>query len=395
MKISKKISCSACGTSPVNHRLMFVLNFLDETIGKIDFKIFKFTSSQKERELFSFIEKMIYTFFRFIYFVRFSYDIEKAVTGRSKLIWEEAKRRSIPMQQVILLGRPIEFYRAKIDGKMFYFQSLPIPLYLPQDGYDWLDDKFKLFEKLSAANVPVPGAKKISSIKEAKIAFDSLSKPVIIKPKCGSRGRHTTTNINTKEELLNAHALTKEITLWMVMQEHLFGSVYRATLVNNELVGFFRADPPQITGDGIKNINLLISEKNKNRQEKISEISITDDLINFIERQGYGLNSTIPSGTTINLSAKTGRLYGGYTKEMLDEVHPKMHTIFKKAGEIVQGPVVGFDLIIEDPTKDPDNQRWGIIECNSMPFIDLHYFALEGKPINLAKNVWDLWTVNK
>lgn len=395
MKKTKKISCSACGTSPVNHHLMFILNFLDETIGKIDFKIFKFTSSQKERELFSFIEKMIYTFFRFIYFVRFNDDINKAVTGRSKLIWEEAKKRSIPMQQIILLGKPIEFYRAKINGKMFYFQSLPIPLSLPQDGYEWLDDKFKLFEKLSSANVPVPGAKKISTLKDAKIAFNSLQKPVIIKPKCGSRGRHTTTNINTEKELISAFNLTKKITLWMVMQEHLFGSVYRATLVNNKLVGFFRADPPQITGDGIKNIKSLILEKNKNRQEKISEISITDDLINFLKRQNYNLDSVLPMGETINLSAKTGRLYGGYTKEMLDEVHPKMHSIFEKAGKIVEGPVVGFDLIIEDPTQDPDNQHWGIIECNSMPFIDLHYFALEGKPINLAKNIWDLWDANK
>jgi cyanophycin synthetase len=97
------------------------------------------------------------------------------------------------------------------------------------------------------------------------------------------------------------------------------------------------------------------------------------------------------TGITLKLSAKTGRMYGGYTEEMLPTVHPKMHEIFKKAGEIVSAPVVGFDLIIENPIKDPALQRWGIIECNSLPFIDLHYFALEGTPINLAKNVWNLW----
>ena len=76
---------------------------------------------------------------------------------------------------------------------------------------------------------------------------------------------------------------------------------------------------------------------------------------------------------------------------MLPEVHPKMYEIFRKAGELVEAPVVGFDLIIEDPTQDPDTQKWGIIECNSMPFIDLHYFALEGQPVDLAGRVWDLW----
>mgnify|MGYP006366473691 FL=1 len=76
---------------------------------------------------------------------------------------------------------------------------------------------------------------------------------------------------------------------------------------------------------------------------------------------------------------------------MLPEVHPKMHSIFKKAGEIVSVPVAGFDLIIEDPSSDPDTQNWGIIECNSLPFIDLHYFALEGEPVNVATFIWDLW----
>ena len=76
---------------------------------------------------------------------------------------------------------------------------------------------------------------------------------------------------------------------------------------------------------------------------------------------------------------------------MLPEVHPKMHDIFKKAGVAIQASIVGFDLIIEHPTEDPDTQKWGIIEANSLPFIDLHYFALEGTPNNIAIPIWDLW----
>jgi cyanophycin synthetase len=395
MKKKSKKRCSACGTSPVNHNLIFILNLLDETIGKIDTSLLRLASTKNGSKFFYYSEKKIYEFFSLIGFVKFSNDIEKARTDRSQLIWNEAKKRSIKMEQVILLGLPTESYRAKINGKMFYFKSLPIPPWLPQDGYDWLDDKFTLFEKLSIEKIPIPNAKKVSKIKDAEKAFDSLNKPLIIKPKSGSRGRHTTTNINTKEELISAFYLAKKITPWIVIQEHVFGSVYRATLVNNKLVGFFKANPPQVTGNEINTIYELISEKNKNRQEEISEILINNDLIDFIKRQGYDLDTILPSLYTINLSAKTGRLYGGKTKEMLDEIHPKMHSIFKKAGEIVKGPVVGFDLIIENPKEDPDNQRWGIIECNSMPFIDLHYSALEGRRINIAENIWDLWKTYK
>lgn len=324
--------------------------------------------------------------------LKWSNDTEKAVTGRSKIIWEEAKERGIHMQQAVIFGKPVELYRAKINGKNFVFTSLPIPAHLPQSGYTWLDDKFKLSEELRKAGIASPKSIQVSIFgTNIKKILSDLSMPIIVKPKDGSRGRHTTTNIKNEEELRKALKLGRQITLFMVAQEHLFGSVYRATIVDGKLVGFFKANPPQVTGDGKKTIKELIGEKNKNKPERLSDITVNEDLLQFIERQGYTLESVVPAGKTIDLSAKTGRMYGGYTKEMLPEVHPKFHQIFEKAATVVKVPVAGFDLIIENPLEDPNTQRWGIIECNSLPFIDLHYMALEGKPVNLAKNVWDLW----
>ncbi|KKQ86790.1 MAG: hypothetical protein UT09_C0026G0005 [Parcubacteria group bacterium GW2011_GWF2_38_8] len=388
-------TCSACGTSVMNHRFLFVSNFIEGTMGKVGDKFFDLTERKGWREIASFVEKTLYTIFYLLGVLRYNSDAEKALTGRSKIIWKEAERRSISMEQMVVFKKHIEFYRAKINGKMFYFQSLPIPPWLHQSGYKWLDDKFILFEKLRKNTIPAPLAKKISTWRKAKNAFTELNKPIILKPQYGSRGRHTTTNINTMEELKNAFFLARQITPWMLMQEHLCGSICRATVIDNELVGFFKADFPKVTGHNSKTIRELIEERNDTRPERLSEILINDDLISFIKREGYALKSILPNGVTINLSAKTGRMYGSYTKEMLQEVHPKIHDIFKKAGKLVNAPVVGFDLIIEDPTKDPDTQHWGIIECNSLPFIDLHYFALEGTPINLAKNVWNLWSEQK
>ncbi len=394
MTTTKKNNCSACGTSQVNHELMIFLSLMEETLGQITDRVFSFTDSKRWEDLSSFIEKSIYKVFGFFHVFSYSQDIDLAITGRSKLVWEEARKRGIPMEQIRIFGRPIELYRAIIPGnndKFFYFQSLPIPPSIPQSGYRWLDDKFTLFEMLSKHQIPIPQTKKVFTYNSALMAFNTLQKPVIIKPKSGSRGRHTTTNIKTEKELRRAFDTAREITLSMVIQEHLPGSVYRATVINNSLVAFFRADPPMVIGDGIKTVRDLITDKNKNRHERLSDITINSDLLQFIEREGYSLESIPDMGTNINLSAKTGRMYGGYTREMLPEVHPRMHEIFKKAGELMQAPVLGFDLIIGDPTMNPDQQKWGIIECNSLPYIDLHYFALEGTPKNLAENIWDLW----
>ena len=76
---------------------------------------------------------------------------------------------------------------------------------------------------------------------------------------------------------------------------------------------------------------------------------------------------------------------------MIDGLHPSFIPIFERAAQAVDLAVVGFDSIIPDPTKPAETQKWGIIECNTLPFIDLHYDALEGKPRNIAGMIWDLW----
>ncbi len=391
MEHTKRNKCSACGTSNTNHRLLLISDLLDETIGRIGRMFLKIFKIDENHTLFKLFEKFFYKISVFFGFLKYSDDKDKSVTGRSRLVWDEAERRGIKMQQVIMFGRPIEQYRAFVNGKCINFESIPVPPQMSCSGYSWVDDKFILSERLRKEGVASPSAGSALFLGVAEKIFDKLEKPVIVKPRSGSRGRHTTTNINTKEELKKALDLAHVISLAVVVEEHLFGSVYRATTVDGKLVGFFRADPPSVTGDGHSSIEDLVKNKNQNKNERMGDIVIDRDALDFLARQNLGIHSVLEDGRTVNLSAKTGRFFGGYTREMLPEVHPKMHEIFERAAKIVDIPVAGFDLIIGDPTADPDTQRWGIIECNSMPYIDLHFFALEGKPINIAEHVWDLW----
>jgi len=384
-------ACAACGTSPVNHTLTYAATVVDDILASTMGVMFSWIRIPREGTISNMVSAGFVGFFRIFGLAKFSEDRTKAVSGRSEMIWEEAHRRGIKMQQIVMFGKPLEQYRARLGGKWFYFQSIPVPYWLPQRGYEWVDDKFKLGKRLSEAGIRAPKVEHVRTWKKAERVFAQMEKPVIVKPRAGSRARHTTTNIRTLADLRKAYDLACMIAPSLVIEEHLFGSVYRATVVDNKLVGFFRGDPPKATGDGVHTVRELIAEKNAHRNEKLNEIRITDDMTSFIGRYGYTLLSVLPKGTVLDLSAKSGRFYGGYTKEMLPEVHPKMHEIFRKAGIAVEASIVGFDLIIPDPAADPDTQTWGIIECNSLPFIDLHYFALEGEPVDIAKNIWDLW----
>lgn len=386
----KKPPCLYCGNAPTSHFVSFVIQTILVPLTPLTrFSIFL------ENSIFGKIFKIILIpyikLFEILRFISWNKDKEKAKTERSKVIWIEAEKRNIPMEQLVILGKPVEQYRAKIRNKWFYFESLPIPPNLPAKSYAWMDSKWILKNFLEKHSIPIPrGLRMVSKLQLSSI-FESLDKPLIVKPELGSRGRHTTTHIYTKEDLEHGFDVGKVLCHFLIAEEMLLGSVYRGTYVGGEIVGILRGDPPRITGDGVSDIQTLIENKNQNKPEKVKDVVVTEKTLEFLGRQNLNLESVLEKGKTIDLSEKIGLSYGGNAVEMIDVTHQDILNTLKKAGDVLNAPVVGFDFIIPDPTKDPKSQKWGIIEANSLPFINLHHFPLEGTPVNIASKIWDLW----
>jgi len=335
----------------------------------------------------------VFLFKTLIYFkvAHFSSDIEKANTFRSRLIWEEANKLGIKMEQISFKNRTLDWYCALIDGKPFYFESIPIQPKFLNFKKDW-DNKIILKEELSKHGVPVPMYVKVSILKfpNLKKIFSKIEKPVIIKPQVGSRSRHTITNISKFEDFKKGIKVAKQISPNLIVEEHLDGYICRATLVGGVLVGFYRGDLPFVIGDGKKTIEELIKDKDEKRTER-EHVHLGAELHDHIWRAGFTINDILPDGVKLTLSHHRGQLFGGITKEMIDEINPSFILVLEKAAKILGLSVVGFDCIIPDPTIDQSLQHWGIIECNTLPFIDMHYYALDGKPRNIARMIWDLW----
>ena len=387
----KKSSCSYCGDAPVSHALFYLDSLLSASL----VLHIGWVARHAPNFLKIFADWLpIFTFKTFVFFrlAHFSADLEKVKTFRSRVVWEEARRRGIRMEQLILFGKPMEYYRAFLSDQEIFFQSLPIPPRYLEFKDDW-DNKFVLKEKFSRHSLPVPSYRLLPVFQREKLKkiFSSMPKPLIIKPKLGSRGRHTITNINTLEEFLSAVKISQSISPHLITEEHLSGYVCRATLVGDQLVGFFRAEAPKIVGDGIKIVRELIKMRDKKRPRRVEPVLLGNELNNHISRFGFSLDNILPAGFSLSLYHRAGRFFGGLTKEMLSDLHPSFIPIFKKAMRTTGLMVAGFDSIIPDPTQPADSQHWGIIECNTLPFIDLHYYALEGKPQNIAGMIWDLW----
>jgi cyanophycin synthetase len=386
----KKNRCSYCGDAPVDHHLKYIENMISATV---DSHIVKVTSYAPKflKDFAGWVPVFLFNTLRIFNRAHFSSDIEKAHSFRSRVIWEEAEKRGIQMEQVIIGKKPLDWYRARINGKTIYFESIPVQPEFLDFKRDW-DDKIVLKKELSKHGIPVPKYAKLSpfGMQSLESIFSKFNTPVIVKPLLGSRARHTVTNITSLKHFKEGVAIVKQISPYIVVEEHLYGHVCRATLIGGVLAGFYKGELPFIIGDGKKTIQELIVEKDEKRNPRY-HIRIVDELHDHLSRSGLVINDILSEGEYLALSHRTGQLFGGMTEEMIDDLHPSFIPILEKAAKVVGLPVIGFDCIVPDPTKDESSQRWGIIECNTLPFINMHYYALEGKPRNIAGMVWDLW----
>lgn len=381
--------CVYCGNNPIPHRL----NWFNESVSVLMMPLNQALFGGRAGKL---IFKSVGSIFSpFLYLlektnvITYGAEMSDKTSSRAEVLWTEAKRRGIVMQSLKFFGKENDSYRVQMNGRWIYFSGLPRPEYMPGTGEWWMDDKSLVKKKLIEAGIPVPQGGSFSSYKPLKKMFDALEKPVIIKPRLGSRGRHTTTFIYTEEQLKKAFTIAKQLCHWVVMEEHLVGSVYRGTMIDGKFTGNLRGDPPRVTGDGKHSIRELITIKNNHKHPEIHDVLIKPQMEIFLARTNRTLDDVLPTGLTIDLSEKIGVSYGGNSSEDTPITHPEIITILEAAAKAIGDPFIGFDFIIEHIDRSPHEQKWGIIECNGVPFINLHHDPIEGPSNNVAQWVWN------
>lgn len=382
--------CLYCGNNPISHRMSKMDSVLFLTLDPLGQWFLK---TWMGRAILWGIDQIFGFFVWFgtkLGFMYFTSVPENIDSDRGKVLMDEAKARGYKTEVLVVFGHMHDTYRVTLsNGKSITFEGVPRLTRSNAMTSAWLDDKAKMKQCLLAHNVPAPKGKAVSSWRDAQKLFETLQKPVIIKPRFGSRGRHTTTNITNLADFKIAFNRAKQLCVQVIVEEHYVGSVYRATCVDGKLGGVLAGDPPRITGDGLATIAQLIERKNDTKPERVGTVRITEKHLEFLRAQGYTLESILPSGLTIDISEKIGLSYGGCSREVTDVTHPKLITELERAAVATGDPLVGFDFITTSVEADPDTVRWGIIECNSVPFINLHHDPLIGTPVNVAARVWD------
>lgn len=347
-------------------------------------------------------DKITLPFFNLMVFLKLGYfsdKIDAKDTWRTKCFWEEATRRGIKMRE-FHLGPIRDGFVAEHRGKIIIFDGLPRPGFKESSSLKWMDNKGIMKIKFSKKGLPIAMGGMAFTAKKALRIFNSLKKPVITKPNLGSRSRHTLIHINTPEDLILGFKKAKKLSPLVMIEEELKGCLFRGTLIGGKLAGVVRRDQPAVTGDGRLTLRELLETENKRPERNgpiFHKIIIDQEAEAELKRQNAKLDDVPDKGKVITFSQKTSRSCGGTTTEVTEITHPDNVAMLEQVAEFLDDPLIGVDFIIEDITKSwKETPHCGIIECNSLPFIDLHHYPLFGQPNNVAGKLWDLvWPESK
>jgi D-alanine-D-alanine ligase-like ATP-grasp enzyme len=312
----------------------------------------------------------------------------------ARCMFEEAKRRGIEMHEIRIFGLPRRQFVASFRGKSWVFEGLPRPS-RKQHSISWIDNKAEMKKRFISAGFPVARGGVCKNETQAIRIFRALEKPVIAKPHEGSGGRHTTVFIQSVDELIRGYRSARLISPWVIIEEQLFGPVFRATLVNRKLVAVLRRDPPCVTGEGRSTIRELVAIENENplrRGPIFADIDVDASAAQReLKRQNVTPESIPAKGRAIYLHFKVNWGVGGTSRDVTDEVHPENNKLFEDIGVYLLDDIVGIDFIAEDIGKSwREQKRCGVIECNSLPAIGNHHFPFTGPVKNVAGAVWDM-----
>ncbi len=388
--------CKDCEPAQVNHFVIRLSSYLGLVIKPLlrpfDYLV-RVILPPRRFSWFDRLGPLVLQTFAFFHIGKLQDAISHDDSDRTRALWTEAEERRISMKE-FRLGPIKDLFIARKNGKVRCFDGLPRPVGPEAESLYWMDNKPTMRKRFAEAGIPIARGGACFLERRGLELFASLRKPVITKPYTGSRSRHTTIHIETPEEFIHAFRNAKVLSPLVLIEEELVGFVHRGTLIGGKLVAVMRREPPHVIGDGAQTVRELVTEENKREKRHgttFHPIAMGPEADQELSRQKLSWSSIPEKGTIVTLNQKVSRGIGASTTDLTEEMHPENRKLLEKIGAVLDDPLVGVDFIMND-VRLPwhEQERSGVIECNSLPFIDLHHYPLFGKPRNVAGALWDL-----
>lgn len=398
MKHATRATCADCEPAPTNHGMAYAAAALawltspvEETLTSVRTKIF---APLVRLSALDSAGAAALTFFARIGLGEIRTAPDEKISLRAAALWDSANKLGITMWEFRPFGRANETFCASHKGRDKVFVELPRPNRPLSPGFYWMDNKPVMREKFIAAGIPVALGGSCFTYAQALSVFRRIGGSAIVKPSVGSRSRHTTINVATEAALLTAFKKAKQLSPFALVEQELDGFVYRASVIGGKVVGVISREQPTVRGSGQHTVRQLVEEENRNPKRSMGlfhKVNLDQETEDELSRQGLSWESVPEAGRVVRLNPKVSRGVGAVTVDFTDTVHPENIQLFEKVAAVLDDAIVGIDFIIADIGKSwREQKRCGVIECNSVPFLDLHHSPYSGTPRDASAHLWRL-----
>lgn len=261
---------------------------------------------------------------------------------------------------------------------------------------DIAGDKSATKKLLGDMGVPVPKGYRLRDIEDLEETIERIGYPVVIKPLDGNHGKGATVGIRSIDDARAAWDKAKEYSRYVIVEQQLIGSDFRALVVNNRLIAVAERIPAHVVGNGRATIQKLIDKTNADprrgygHENVLTQIDVDGQTMRCITNAGYDLGSVLPKGEVLHLKTTANISTGGTAIDCTDDTHPQNVLLFERIARIIGLDVAGIDVIAPNVTEPLHENGGGIIEVNAAPGFRMHLAPSEGIGRNVAEHVIDM-----
>ncbi|MGL5794305.1 MAG: cyanophycin synthetase [Waterburya sp.] len=252
---------------------------------------------------------------------------------------------------------------------------------------------------LGNAGVPVPQGTVIRYLNELEQAIaDGGGYPIVIKPLDGNHGRGITIDINDWSEAETAYDLASQAskTRSVIVEQYYRGNDHRVLVINGKVVAVAERVPAHVIGDGQSTIQELIDITNQDprrgegHDKVLTKIIIDSTSQAVLAKQGYSLDSVLPSQSVAYLRATANLSTGGVAIDRTDEIHPENVWLAQRVAKIIGLDIAGIDIVTSNISLPLRETKGVVVEVNAAPGFRMHASPSQGLPRNVGASVLEM-----
>ncbi|HET6243257.1 MAG: cyanophycin synthetase [Bacteroidetes bacterium] len=309
----------------------------------------------------------------------------------TEAILKEADIRGIPYTKGFYSRETVFGYgvnQKKINGVLTSSTSFM--------GVDVTGDKDLTKMVLEKAKIPVSFGVIIEFEDEVDYAINKVGFPIVVKPLDGNHGKGISLNLNTKNQVIDAYHIAKEVAQDIIVEKFIKGFDYRLLVINYKFSAATKRIAASITGDGLSTIKELISDVNSDPARAVNEgnvltpIQIDEVTMNILKKKGLTLQSVLKRGEIVYVKEIANVSAGAVPYDVTDEIHPHNRFLAERIARIVGLDICGIDLISPDLSVPFYQNNTAILEVNASPGIKMHLMPSMGKSRNVVGAIMDM-----